>query len=123
MVKKYLIFFIVLGIFDSIKSCCRQATPEYIHSSLARMVFWMPEAYAVEVINLENTDKAYLNAQDLCGDTALIVASRCGKVNVVRALLAKGAVMGLKNDRGQDAASAARDNRMRAIFELHVVED
>ncbi|MDP3788077.1 MAG: ankyrin repeat domain-containing protein [Candidatus Chromulinivorax sp.] len=123
MNKKCVIFFVMFTIFDCAQASDWRVTPEYVHSSLARIVCWTSETYAIDVMNTISMNKEYLNAQDDYGDTALIVASRCGKEYVVRALLKKGAVMGIKNTHGQDAASAAMNNTIRAILNLHVVED
>ncbi len=115
--------FALCGIFGAIQANRERIIQNYIHSSLARMVIGTSEEYAILVIEHSPIDKAYINAQDNYGDTALIVASRCGKIHVVRALLNKGADMGIKNSRGQDAASVASSNRIRAILALHEVED
>ena len=51
--------------------------------------------------------KAPLDSQNEDGDTALIVAARRGKADVVKALVDRGAATGLTNCRGQSAAAAA----------------
>ena len=61
---------------------------------------------------------ARVDAQDQAGDTALIIAARRGKREVVEALLKGGASRTVQNCQGQTAAAAAARGRQDAIAQL-----
>ncbi len=121
MKKLYLVFVLLFE--------CLQATGGRVptideNSSLACAVYWKSEEFLVNFIKNNSMSQEYVNAQDEQGDTALIVASRCGKYRVVCELLKKGAVVGHVNKRRQNARLAAAGYPdIQAILSLHVVED
>jgi ankyrin repeat protein len=61
---------------------------------------------------------APLDAQNEDGDTAMIVAARRGKADVVKALVDRGAATGVTNCRGESAAAAAAAGAHSAIVRI-----
>lgn len=59
-----------------------------------------------------------LNAQDYLGNTALIYAASLGDLDVVKALLAKGADLSIKNNKGETAFIVARALKRTAAVDL-----
>lgn len=118
MLKKLLICFLLTACW-SIQASRSLQEEERLHSSLIRLICNKPESYVLEFIQHTPMGSAYLNAQDCRGNTALIIASSLGRTDIVRALLNKGAVIGIKNRMGHDARSVSSNRTIQAILYLY----
>jgi ankyrin repeat protein len=123
MLKKYRLFVVLIGIFYSVQASYWQVPQGDANNvSLQQLVFWRNEAEVIHYI--KNTPMLHVNNQDSYGDTALIIASRCDRINIVKALLQKGAILGIRNIDGRDAFKSAPINSVTSIeLQSHIIED
>lgn len=69
-------------------------------------------------INSLNRTPIDINAQDINGETVLMLAIRYNHIEIVRFLLEKGADTAIKDNKGQTAFMKAKTNKYNHLIEL-----